>query len=176
PGQLSHDVGCRHGQAKRGDHMVEFRTDTAGQFIGKELYVSDWLTIDQKMVTSFATTTLDPDWMHVDVARSRAESPDGGTMVQGFLMLSLVIYFGHMGAAQPKDTAYALNYGLDRVRFLAPVRTGSRVRNHVLLADFHEHAPDRYLQKTTNTLEVEGLEKPGMVADWLEMWFLELTS
>jgi acyl dehydratase len=91
-------------------------------------------------------------------------------------MLSLVIYFGHMGGTQPKDTAYALNYGLDRVRFLAPVRTGSRVRNHVVLTDFRERAPDRYLQKTTNTLEVEGLDKPGMVADWLVLWFRELTS
>ena len=156
--------------------MVEFRTDTAHQLIGKELYVSDWLTIDQQMVTSFATTTLDPDWMHVDVARSRKSSPYGGTIVQGFLMLSLVIYFGHMGGTQPKDTAYALNYGLDRVRFLAPVQTGSRVRNHVVLTDFRERAPDRYLQKTTNTLEVEGLAKPGMVADWLVLWFRELTS
>ena len=91
-------------------------------------------------------------------------------------MLSLVIYFGHMGGTQPKDTAYALNYGLDRVRFLAPVRTGSRVRNHVVLMDFHERAPGRYLQKTTNTLEIEGLYKPGMVADWLVLWFRELTS
>ena len=100
--------------------MLEFRTDTAYQFIGKELAVSDWLTIDQNMVTTFATTTLDPDWMHVDVARSRESSPYGGTIVQGFLMLSLVIYFGHMGGTQPRDTAYALNYGLDRVRFLTP--------------------------------------------------------
>src|SRR5262249_23297505 len=95
------DAGAHRGEAD----MVEGRTDKGQKFIGKELYVSEWLTIDQSMVTSFATTTLDPDWMHVDVARSRAESPYGGTIVQGFLMLSLVIYFGHMGGAQPKDTA-----------------------------------------------------------------------
>jgi acyl dehydratase len=156
--------------------MVEFRTDTAHQLIGKELAVSDWLTIDQDMVTRFATTTLDPDWMHVDVERSRRSSPYGGTIVQGFLMLSLVIHFGHVGGAQPRDTAYALNYGLDRVRFLAPVRTGSRVRNRVVLADFRGRGPGRYLQRTTNTLEVEGLDRPGMVADWLVLWFRDLTA
>jgi acyl dehydratase len=130
--------------------MIEFRTDTAHELIGQELAVSDWLTIDQEMVTRFATTTLDPDWMHVDVKRSRASSPYGGTIVQGFLMLSLVIYFGHVSGIQPKDTAYALNYGLDRVRFLAPVRTGSRVRNRIVLADFRVRAPGRYLQRTTD--------------------------
>ncbi|MGH6954048.1 MAG: MaoC family dehydratase [Alphaproteobacteria bacterium] len=156
--------------------MLDYRIDNAHQFIGKELAVSDWLRIDQPMVTTFANTTLDPDWMHVDVARSRRESPYGGTIVQGFLMLSLVIHFGHVLGTQPKDTAYGLNYGLDKVRFLAPVLVGARVRNHVVLADFRERSPGRYLQRTTNTLEVEGSDKPGMVADWLVLWFRDLDS
>ena len=153
---------------------MEFRTDNAAQYIGRELAVSDWLTISQAQVTGFANSTLDPDWMHVDVERSRRESPYGETIVQGFLMQSLVIYFLHTANLQPNDTAYGLNYGMDRVRFLVPVVTGSRVRDRIVLTDFSPRGVDRYLMKTTHTLELEGSQKPAMVAEWLALWFRHL--
>jgi acyl dehydratase len=154
--------------------MIDFRIATARQYIGKELFVSDWTVITQEMVTGFATATLDPDWMHVDVERSRRESPYGGTIVQGFLMQSLIIYFTHVAELQPSDTAYGLNYGMDKVRFLAPVPTGSRVRDRITLTDFQERSPGRYLHKSTHTIELEGSDKPAVVADWLVLWFKDL--
>ena len=154
--------------------MIDFRIATARQYIGKELFVSDWTVITQEMVTGFAAATLDPDWMHVDVERSRRESPYGGTIVQGFLMQSLVIYFTHVAGLQPSDTAYGLNYGMDKVRFLAPVPTGARVRDRITLTDFQERSPGRYLQKSTHTIELEGSDKPAVVADWLALWFKDL--
>jgi acyl dehydratase len=151
-----------------------FTIATAPQFVGKEVYVSDWLPITQKMVTGFADATLDPDWMHVDVERSKRESPYEGTIVQGFLMQSLIIHFTHKGHVQPSDIAYGLNYGMDKVRFLTPVRTGSRVRDRIVLTAFHERSPGRFLQRSTHTVEVEGDSKPAVVADWLVLWFKDL--
>ncbi len=156
--------------------MTDFRIATGKSLVGQEIHLSDWVTITQEMVTGFAATTLDPDWMHVDVARSRRESPYGETIVQGFLMQSLIIYFTHKGAAQPSDVAYGLNYGMDKVRFLVPVRTGSRVRDRITLTGFDERAPGRYLQRSHHVVEVEGETKPAVVADWLTLWFKELDS
>jgi acyl dehydratase len=153
---------------------MDFTTDTAARYIGQELSVSDWLTISQPQVTGFAECTLDPDWMHVDVERSRRESPYRETIVQGFLMQSLVIYFLHQANLQPRDTAYGLNYGMDRVRFLVPVVTGSRVRDHIVLTGFSPRGEGRYLMKTTHTLDLEGSSKPAMVAEWLVLWFRDL--
>lgn len=154
--------------------MIDLSLETTDNFIGKEIGVSDWLRLDQERVTTFAHTTLDPDWMHVDVERAKAESPWGGTIVQGFLMLSLVIHFNYELGLKPRGMAYALNYGLDRVRFISPVLVGARVRDRIVLTDFHERADGQYLCKSTHTLEVEGGERPAMVADWLTLWFRDL--
>jgi len=156
--------------------MGRYRIDNMKDFIGKEIHLSPWLTVTQEMVTGFATATLDPDWMHVDVPRSRRESPFGETIVQGFLMQSLIIHFTHEGHAEPEDIAYGLNYGMDRVRFLLPVKTGSRLRDRIVLTGFDERATGRYLQRTTHTIEVEGETKPAVVADWLVLWFKTLQS
>ena len=152
--------------------MLDFTTETAKNYIGQEIAVTDWLTLTQDMVNGFAGSTLDPDWMHVDVERSIRESPFEGTIVQGFLMMCLVIYFCH--ELQPRDTVYGLNYGIDRARFLTPVLTGSRVRDRVVLTDFTERGADRYLMKTSHTIEAEGEEKPGAVVDWLALWYRNL--
>lgn len=155
---------------------MDFTTETAAKLIGQDLVVSDWVTLTQDMVDKFADATKDPDWMHVDVARSERESPYGGTIVQGFLNMSLVIYFSHTLDFQPKDTVYGLNYGIDRARFLTPVRTGTRVRDHVALTGFTPRGEGRYLMKSTHTIEAEGEEKPAAVIDWLVLWFRDLES
>ena len=144
---------------------------SAPGLIGTELALTDWLPITQEMVDGFANATLDPDWMHVDVARSRRESPFGGTIVQGFLMSSLVIYFCHLQGITPADAAYGLNYGIDRARYLTPVVTGSRVRDRIVLIDFRERGEGRYLMKTGHTIEVEGADKPGAVIEWLALYY-----
>ena len=156
--------------------MAAYRIADMPRLIGTEVFVSDWTPITQKQVTGFAEATLDLDWMHVDVARSQRESPYKGTIVQGFLMQSLVIYFNHKAGLVPADTEYGLNYGMEKVRFLLPVPTGSRVRDRITLTDFHERSPGRFMQRSTHTLELEGHDKPAMVADWLVLWFQTLNS
>ena len=148
--------------------------DSAADHVGEEVATSDWITVTQEMVDAFAGATLDRDWMHVDVARSRRESPFEGTIVQGFLMSSLVIHFSHRCGILPVDSAYGLNYGIDRARYLTPVRTGSRVRDRILLSDFRERGANRYLMKTRHTIEVEGAEKPAAVVEWLALMYRNL--
>ncbi|MSP82572.1 MAG: MaoC family dehydratase [Alphaproteobacteria bacterium] len=147
-----------------------FHIDQAEDFVGREIAVSDWITIDQDQVDQFAQATRDPDWMHVDVERSRRESPYQGTIVQGFLMMSLAIHLHHITNLVPGGTNYGLNYGMDRVRFTDVVMVGARVRDHVTLLSC-EPKGECVLMKTRNTLEVEGKTKPGMVADWLVYWY-----
>lgn len=154
--------------------MPELTIANAADHIGQEIVVTDWLAITQEMVDGFAAATLDPDWMHVDVERSKRESPFDGTIVQGFLMSSLVIYFSHKHKVLPTDAAYGLNYGIDRARYLAPVLTGSRVRDHISLADFHERGDNRFLMKTKHTIEIENEEKPAAVVDWLALFYANL--
>ena len=151
-----------------------FHVADGAQHVGEELAVSDWTTLTQEQVDMFATATKDPDWMHVDVERSRAESPYGATIVQGFLMMSLVIHLTHATATEPAGVAYGLNYGMDRVRFTSVVTVGSRVRSRIKLLDVAPRGEGRYLYKTQHYLEVEGQEKPAMVADWLSLFFTEL--
>jgi acyl dehydratase len=154
--------------------MQTLASATAADYLNQEVALTDWLTITQEMVTGFAESSLDPDWMHVDVERSRREGPFGGTIVQGFLMSSLVIYFSHQSGVSLADAVYALNYGTDRVRYLRPVLTGSRVRDRIVLADFQERGEGRYLMKTHHTIEVEGSDKPAAVVDSLVLYYLTL--
>ena len=151
-----------------------FTVHNASEFLGKEIGCSDWTTITQDQVDMFAESTRDPDWMHVDVERSQRESPYGTTIVQGFLMMSLVIHLSDQMHLIPGGTEYGLNYGMDRVRFTSVLKVGSRVRDRVTLTSFEPRPNGRYLQKTTHTFEVEGEDKPAMVAEWLVLWFTEL--
>lgn len=150
-----------------------FHIDEAPQWIGKTIGTSPWVTVTQDMVDEFANSTHDPDWMHVDVERSRRESPYKETIVQGFLMLSLVIDLSHQIGLVPGGTSYALNYGLDRVRFTSVVLTGSRLRSHVTLVDATPRGDKGMLLKQQHRIEVENKEKPAVVADWLVLWFKE---
>jgi acyl dehydratase len=154
--------------------MLPLTSTTAADYLNREIALTDWLTITQEMVDGFARSTLDPDWMHVDVERSRREGPFGGTIVQGFLLSSLVIHFSHESGVTLSDSAYALNYGSDRARYLQPVLTGSRVRDRIVLTEFRERGEGRYLMKTSHTIEVEGADKPGAIIDWLVLYYLTL--
>ncbi|MCG8507103.1 MAG: dehydratase, partial [Sphingomonadales bacterium] len=100
--------------------------DTIQDFIGKELGVSDWLPVEQQVMNRFAEDTRDPDWMHIDPVRARRDGPFGSTVAFGFWTLSMLTYFSYQLKLHPEDAAYAVNYGLDRVRWIAPVPVGSR--------------------------------------------------
>ena len=139
---------------------------------GKELAPSDWFVIDQERINQFADCTDDHQYIHVDPQRMQ-DSPYGGTIAHGFLSLSLLA--GHGGSDWPrlKGTVMGLNYGLDKVRFLNPVKVNSQVRFLTKILSVHEKAPGRVLIKTEKTLQIEGEDKPAMIAETLGLMVTE---
>ena len=140
-----------------------------GEKIGQELGVSDWVAIEQARIDAFASCTGDYQWIHVDVERAKRESPFGGPVAHGYLTLSMVAPLAMQIGVIPKDAAAALNYGIDKVRFLTPVPAGTRVRLRVVLAGIEAREGGQVVMKTQNTLEVEGAQKPALVAETLAL-------
>lgn len=138
-------------------------------FVGKELGVSDWITIDQQRIDDFAACTGDHQWIHVDVERARRESPFGTTIAHGYLMLSLLPVMQYQVGTQPDGVVAALNYGSDKVRFITPVRSGARVRDHITLVGAEDKGGGRVLTRTRHIVEIEGEEEPALVADTLAL-------
>ena len=147
----------------------EYTYDTLGRFVGQALGTSAWMTIDQDRIDAFAACTEDHQWIHVDRERAGRESPFGTTIAHGFLTLSLLPALRQNLGLMPEGVVVALNYGLDRVRFLTPVPAGARVRVHVVMREVTEKGPGRKLVKTENTVEIEGEEKPALVAETLAL-------
>ena len=137
--------------------------------IGKKLGPSDWLTVDQAMIDKFAEATGDHQWIHVDVERAKKEMPGGKTIAHGYLTLSLAASLSIEAGIIPRDAAAALNYGLDKVRFVAPVKAGSRVRNRVVLLGSEAKGEGRALIRVQNTIEIEGEPKPALIAESLAL-------
>ncbi|MFM9978723.1 MAG: MaoC family dehydratase [Sphingomonadaceae bacterium] len=142
-------------------------TAMAGQVIG----VSAWLTVDQAMIDSFAEATGDRQFIHVDPVAAAA-TPLGGTIAHGFLTLSLMPTLSAT-ADMPrlKDVKMGLNYGGNKTRFLTPVRAGKRVRGHFKLLEIAEKRPGRWQQTIEYTLEIEGEDKPALIAEWISQFF-----
>lgn len=138
--------------------------------VGQELAVSAWLVVDQARIDAFAACTGDHQWIHVDVARAAA-GPFGATIAHGFLTLSLLPGLTSAAWAEGLGLEATLNYGSDKVRFLSPVRAGSRVRNRVTLRGVESKGPGRTLLTFENTMEIEGESKPALVAVTLAMAF-----
>jgi acyl dehydratase len=140
--------------------------DDAVASVGQPLGVSDWKEIDQKRVAAFADVTEDHQWIHVDVDRAAAESPYGGTIAHGFLTLSLIPVLCQQNY-RVENRKMGINYGLDKVRFLAPVVVGSRVRVRSELLDVTKVADDIVNLTIRNTVELDGSDKPAAVADMI---------
>ena len=138
-------------------------------WVGRELGVSEWQTVDQARIDQFAACTGDHQWIHVDVERARQESPLGGTIAHGYLTLSLIARSIHDLVVLPLGVTQALNYGLERARFIAPVKSGARVRTRVKLASAQDKGNGRTLLCTENTVEIEGESKPALIAGALVM-------
>src|ERR1700712_4172887 len=136
--------------------------------VGAELGVSDWILIDQARIDAFAAATEDPQFIHVD-PEAAAKTPFGGTIAHGFLTLSLLSRMAADVMLRPEGVKMGVNYGLDRVRFLAPVRSGKRVRGRFTLTSFEEKRPGQYQFMHAVTVEIEGEEKPALLADWIGM-------
>jgi acyl dehydratase len=142
---------------------------TAPQFVGRELGESQWLMVDQARIDAFAECTGDRQWIHVDVDRARRESPFGTPIAHGYLTLSLVAATVLEIGIIPPDAATGLNYGLDKVRFIAPVRAGTRVRNRASLVAAEPQNGGCVLLTLRCTLEIENEPKPALVAEILCM-------
>ena len=142
---------------------------TVQDFVGRELGVTNWVTVGQERIDQFAACTGDRQWIHVDVARARRESPFGGPIAHGYLSLSLVAAMVMELGVIPPDAASALNYGLDKARFVAPVKADARVRLRASLASAEPQSGGRMLLKLQSTLEIEGEGKPALVAEVLCM-------
>jgi acyl dehydratase len=140
-----------------------------GERVGHELGLSDWVTIDQPRIDAFASCTGDRQWIHVDVERAKRESPFHSPIAHGYLTLAMVAPLAMEIGVIPKDAAAGLNYGIDKVRFLAPVPSGARVRLRVVLSGVELKENGQVVMKTQNTLEVEGSEKPALIAETLAL-------
>jgi acyl dehydratase len=138
--------------------------------VGLSVGVSDWIEVGQDRISEFADATDDHQFIHVDPAAAAAAG-FGGTIAHGFLTLSLLSRMAADAMLIPDTARMAVNYGLDRVRFLAPVKSGARVRGHFTLESAEEKAPGQLLLKHQVTVEIEGQEKPALTAQWLGLIF-----
>jgi acyl dehydratase len=136
--------------------------------IGAQLGVSDWFLIDQARVDEFADVTLDHQFVHVDPEKAR-NTPFGGTIVHGFLTLSLLVHLCLQFIPELANRKLLVNYGFDRIRFAAPVRVGKRIRAVAKLGGVEERKPGNVMLRVDVTVEIEGETKPALVAEWLSM-------
>jgi len=153
------------------DHLF-VSLDALRALEGHEAGVSDWLQVTQGQVDAFADLCGDHQFIHVDPARAAA-TPFGGTIAHGFYTLSLLTYFAQGVRPRIAGTAHSVNYGFDRLRFVAPVKVGSRVRGRFRLARLDERKPGEITQHWEVTVEIEGAERPALVADWVTRAYLE---
>jgi acyl dehydratase len=139
--------------------------------VGDEVGVSDWILVDQARIDAFADATEDRQFIHVD-PDGATQTPFGGTIAHGFLTLSLLSRMAADAMLIPEGVKMAVNYGMDRVRFLAPVRSGKRVRGRFTLDSVEEKAAGQWLLRHTVTVEIEGEQKPALTAVWLGLMFI----
>lgn len=140
--------------------------DELRAFTGQEVGASDWITVTQKMIDAFADLTDDHQWIHVDVERARRESQFGETIAHGFLTVSLLPKLAHEAVEVRGDFKMRVNYGFNKLRFVSPVRAGSKIRGRF--------TPQKVTENEVTwlvTVEVEGSPKPAVVAEWLGRFY-----
>jgi acyl dehydratase len=138
--------------------------------VGSEVGVSDWILVDQAAIDAFAEITQDHQFIHVD-PEAAAKTPFGGTVAHGFLTLSLLSRMAADAMLRPETVRMGVNYGFEKVRFIAPVRSGKRVRGRFRLDRFEERNPGQWQFVHEVTVEIEGEDKPALIADWIGMIF-----
>ncbi len=141
--------------------------------LGEEIGVSDWLVVDQDLIDDFARVTRDHQFIHVDPARAASEGPYAGTVAHGLLTLSLLPTLSESALPKIAGIRSSVNYGFDRVRFLAPVPSGARVRARFRLKTINLRAPGAVLTTWEVQVEIEGAERPAIVTDWLGLRYME---
>ena len=139
--------------------------------IGSEVGVSDWILVDQARIDAFADVTEDRQFIHVD-PEAAAKTMFGGTVAHGFLTLSLLSRMAADAMTRLEGVKMGVNYGFERVRFMAPVRSGKRIRGRFTLDQFEEKRPGQWQVVHNVTVEIEGEDKPALVADWIGLMFI----
>ena len=142
--------------------------DNMTESIGADMGTADWILIDQQRINAFAECTDDRQFIHVDPERA-AKTPFGGTIAHGFLSLSMLSHFAQSVGCAFENMVMGINYGFDKVRFLAPVKVNSRVRAQARLLDVQEKKPGHFLIRQEVIIEIEGEPKPALIAEWLTM-------
>jgi len=150
--------------------MKTVATSDLQSLVGTKIGTSDWITIDQDRINVFADVTEDHQFIHINEDMAKM-TPFGGTIAHGFLTLSLLSKFSEGAGIVIEGVKMGVNYGFEKVRFLAPVPSGSKVRGHFTLKNAVEKKPGQHLLTYEVTVEIEGGEKPALIADWLGMQF-----
>ena len=145
--------------------------DSLKDLAGQEIAVTDWFNVTQERIQQFADATLDHQWIHVDVERALRESPFKAPIAHGFLTLSLLPHFMHEALQIKQGVRLGVNYGLNRVRFVSPVRAGSNIRARITLQSLKDVPPDGVEVVFNATVEVEGRDKPCCVAEWVARYY-----
>ena len=140
-------------------------------YIGKEIGLSEWIEIKQERINAFAECTEDRQWIHTDPELAK-NGPYGKTVAHGYLVMSLLPFFNYQNRVFPAGAKMALNYGLNRLRFMNPVPVGSKIRNHCVLKAVVDKGPGKILVTFENTIEIDGQKKPAAVAESLAMVFI----
>lgn len=139
---------------------------------GEKLGSSEWILVDQEMINKFADATGDHQFIHVDEEKAKL-TPFGGTIAHGFLSLSLFpVMMAKSDCPRVEGVKMGVNYGGNKTRFLAPVRAGKRVRGHFTLLDLEEKRPGQWQQTLEFTVEIEGEDKPALMAEWVSQFFV----
>ncbi len=141
--------------------------EDAQKHVGTEVGVSNWITVDQQMIDEFAKVTHDEQWIHVDPERAAKETPFGGAIAHGFLTLSLASRFAYDCFDMLPGQVMGVNYGMNKLRFLMPVKAGARVRGRFTLMEAKARDATSMLRTNTLTVEIEGEETPALIAEWL---------
>ncbi len=153
--------------------MKSVDVSTLQEYVGKSMGESEWFQIDQERINNFADTTLDHQFIHVNPEMAK-QTPFGGTIAHGFLTLSLLPYLQSemKELVVPQGLKMGMNYGFDKIRFLAPVKTGARVRATATLKSVTEKNPGQFLFSSEYVIEIEGEDKPALMCEWLLMYFV----
>ena len=141
--------------------------------VGREIGVSSWHLVDQKRIDVYADVIEDHQFIHVDPVRAKAETAFGTTIAHGFLTMSLMSIMSYEVMPVISGTTMGVNYGFDKLRFISPVRSGPRVRGRFTLAEAKLRKPKELQSRTSVTVEIEGEEKPALVADWIGLIYFE---
>ena len=136
--------------------------------VGVQLEPTPWHTVTQEQINQFADCTLDHQFIHID-PEAAAKTPFGGTIAHGFLTLSMLSHFSESFGFVIEGAYMGVNYGFDKVRFISPVRVGKRIRAQATVTDIIEKKPGQFQMKTLVTVEIEGEDKPALIAEWIGM-------